>query len=510
MQQLRFLPVVELEADLAEEIAILNRRSEMACRNYLASELPAEEPRFKVTRLLVGKTEQTLTKDGLANVFYVDQDAPPLFDVEILKNQPDPKPYEPQLMEMGCEVDYDPRVDYEICQHNAVVMRELVFYGVGGVPYALRMRGRLEAQRPKHADPRAIHQKLGGDYIDSDTVAHTIRRFGLNRHHARRLMGGYLKDDRTWAPGFSKTKTTRGVARLAAYLEHLADEVEETASEYTYEDARREAYEELEGRLHAVAGTGPRFKYADGLVFGEVDAIRQMGMIERLAQANWEDHLRYRAEAANWQPLNHALPFDEETNFENYWRAIDSRYEDDLDGEAVDDLIAEMDPEMRSPRTVEDPVFTARSLCDGTEAMGHEFLTFLRFASLPQLKRVREKLSLYRNRKAGKKLTGDEWQQLGDWQHMTASQIAQTWQYVKDREHELTANITLSAPVVHTLNMIRKEGATKRVKAYALSHMNGRSFNDHGRRITFQRPTDAEAVVIFNTLFANKRREVAA
>jgi hypothetical protein len=146
----------------------------------------------------------------------------------------------------------------------------------------------------------------------------------------------------------------------------------------------------------------------------------------------------------------------------------------------------------------QDNPFGAFPLHHGDEAMSHEFLTMLRFASQEKLQSIIDELPKWKN---GQRRNGYlEWNNFGQqyWRkykfhYLTNSQISQIWVYIKARRKQLKslAKSKLSQDAKMIMRFMDQNAGSKKLSAAMIySWRDGTSFNTYGVPINWSKQPD--------------------
>lgn len=427
--------------------------------------------------------------------------------VELLRNERPRRnkdiPEVGSLIDAGCDTQRNP--DLHADHNTEVLMQEMAYQGAGGM-WRLIMAGPKQVAKPSHLDEEDIAERLRCSERYAARFSAAYESLGLNYTTVRLMENGYYKDGKMTA-GIAKAPAAQR-RKAIEYLETLVPELEPEKAAVPNFD--QEAFDWVEWRLRQLKiGKGSCFKVERGEYInfkGGIDHKRHMDAVRMrylTIKRRWEEDQQYTGD-----PVCHAVRLDDETNAATHWRQIAAETEDDLE---IMDLAMGTD---LATETQTDPCWTGEKLGSEEEGCTHELLTYLRFMGFSGMKTIKRRLSLRKRFVSGRKKDRlrvgwineytyvNEYEELGDFRFLTDEQAAQVWTYVNARSRELTNNIQVSASVGHTLDMIRTFGRTPKIKSWALSHMNGKTFNDHGQEIKFSKPTEAESELIFNTLFA--------
>ena len=463
----------------AEEIRIENKIREAEAMAIRVANRPAEEPRLR--------TFITRHPWGMEMSEFVDTSQ---------RNRD--IPYTQAFVDQGLEHKED-RTDPTINQMNACDFRERCIVR-GGRLLALHEKGRIDYQGPHHLRIEVLQDALGctleqaARYRDAFKALELNRKAVLTAIHGDGAKSGLkaVRDHEVW------------IAKLEEYAKAMEPEA---LAEYTLEDARREAYREFYDILEAK----PRFKVAGATkgkhtvyMIREIKWVRKPGKdifgnpyeenerkvvyhylsknplehavyLEAVAALKYKEHLATQEQAEEWVPFVEEVPFESDNEYllsKEERAEIDEWTEGNTSG------------------------YSAHELYSDADGLRHEFLTKIRLADFEQLEEIRQGFRPQTVRTPYGTRT-----YAAKFRHFTAIQRRQAWRYINDREQELVTDQPISPAVKETV-MLVMERKDKRTKAYALSHLNGGSFNDHGHRIRFEKPTPAERVYIRQALFA--------
>ena len=284
------------------------------------------------------------------------------------------------------------------------------------------MKAAADYQKPYHLRPENIQKWLGEDvcdWLDANTLSVAWGKLGFNSSTVHKLIFGYLANDGKWRCGLKAAKKS-----MAEYFENMANEFDGTDS-VSLNTYRNEGYELTDqaysSRLIAAKEAGN-----DQLVSTLV--IEQAAMIEKYAEAKWQEHL---VEKDNL--IEYATGFNDE-NFTDTREFVAHVVRDTELGDPADHTDLEFeDPEFHIGPTGGDAVWGAHLLYDGSESLPHEVITLIRFATFDELLQIKSAMFDQKNERTERTYRKKLWM-------LTDPQVSQAWTYIKAREEQIFEN----------------------------------------------------------------------
>lgn len=329
---------------------------------------------------------------------------------------------------------------------------------------AFHMKSAVNMEKPMHLKEESFEEALGVETLEANSMSQAFQKLGLNWREVNGLINGYMGDDREWRHGLAAAYKD-GDGDWEAYFEDLAEVVDNPVPRTLNDE--REYYLNISQKLH---------DNVPGAFDSPLDIIRYIEVCAAQAINEYERPTTDDMELTGYQ---------EETLY-----GLKRGKKIDIDEDYID-------PETKT-ETWGDSVHGAHPMDFGQEGISWKLINQIKEGSFEDIFKIRQSLRITTKRNR----FNEPYKIYGVRRNYTASQKAQAWVYIRERESELAqiAETEASEDVLKTVKYIKENILGKATKSYALCHINGREFNQYGNLISFQKPSTDETGLLWHTL----------